>query len=71
MTTDAPARTKRPERPQAILTVTATEAVTPNLIRITAGGEGFDAIKESRRPYVAPQARVRLVSIRRVSNPCA
>ncbi len=47
MTTDAPARTKRPERPQAILTVTATEAVTPNLIRITAGGEGFDAIKDN------------------------
>lgn len=47
MTTDAPARTKRPERPQAILTVTATEAVTPNLIRITAGGEGFDAIRDN------------------------
>lgn len=47
MTTEAPARTKRPERPQAILTVTATETVTPHLIRITAGGEGFDAIRDN------------------------
>lgn len=34
----------RPPRPQAVLTVTAVEEVTPNLIRITAGGEGFEAL---------------------------
>ncbi len=39
--TQAPAR---PPRPQAVLTVTAVEEVTPNLIRITAGGEGFAAL---------------------------
>lgn len=54
MSTAAPERTKRPDRPQAILTVVSTETITPNLIRITAGGEGFDAIRdnESSDKYV-------------------
>ncbi|RBP68022.1 NADPH-dependent ferric siderophore reductase [Brevibacterium sanguinis] len=34
----------RPPRPQAVLTVTAVDEITPNLIRITAGGEGFSAL---------------------------
>lgn len=37
-------RPARPARPQAVLTVQAIEEITPNLIRVTAGGDGFDAI---------------------------
>ena len=40
-------RPARPPKPQAILSVQAVEEITPNLIRITAGGEGFDAISNN------------------------
>lgn len=45
MTTPTPdTRPARPARPQAILSVQTVEEITPNLIRVTAGGDGFDAI---------------------------
>ncbi|PCC47859.1 siderophore-interacting protein [Brevibacterium aurantiacum] len=37
----------RPPRPQAILTVHEVTAISPNLIRIRAGGEGFDALNSN------------------------
>ncbi|MCF2573131.1 siderophore-interacting protein [Brevibacterium sp. UCMA 11754] len=44
----------RPPRPQAILTVQDVTSITPNLIRIRVGGEGFDAlsINEATDKYV-------------------
>lgn len=47
MSTPAPARTKRPDRPQAVLSVISAETVSPHLVRIVAGGEGFDAIRNN------------------------
>lgn len=44
----------RPPRPQAVLTVQEVKEITPNLIRIRAGGDGFDAISpnEATDKYV-------------------
>ncbi|WP_347125407.1 siderophore-interacting protein [Microbacterium sp. SY138] len=37
----------RPARPQAILTVQHVDEISPNLIRITVGGDGFDAYEDN------------------------
>lgn len=37
----------RPPRPQAVMTVQEVTEITPNLIRIRAGGDGFDAISSN------------------------
>ncbi|HEY2795683.1 MAG TPA: siderophore-interacting protein [Micromonosporaceae bacterium] len=41
----APAANRRPPRPQAVLTVTDSEWLSPRMVRITAGGEGFAAVQ--------------------------
>jgi NADPH-dependent ferric siderophore reductase len=53
-TPSVPDRTARPPRPQAVMTVQEVAGITPNLIRITVGGNGFDAISsnESTDKYV-------------------
>src|ERR1700685_3730755 len=35
----------RPARPQAVLTVVSRERLSPDTVRITAGGPGFDALR--------------------------
>ncbi|SMX99950.1 NADPH-dependent ferric siderophore reductase, contains FAD-binding and SIP domains [Brevibacterium sp. 239c] len=47
-------RAPRPPRPQAVLTVQEIKDITPNLIRIKVGGDGFDAISpnEATDKYV-------------------
>lgn len=47
-------RSGRPARPQAILTVQEVTEISPNLIRVKAGGEGFDALSpnEATDKYV-------------------
>lgn len=44
----------RPARPQAVLSVQDVEEITPNLIRIRVGGDGFDALSpnEATDKYV-------------------
>ena len=47
-------RSGRPARPQAILTVQEVRGISPNLIRVKVGGEGFDALSpnEATDKYV-------------------
>ena len=47
-------RSSRPARPQAILTVQEVTEISPNLIRVKVGGEGFDALSpnEATDKYV-------------------
>lgn len=48
MSTSTPAPSgPRATRPQAVLSVTKVEEITPNLIRITAGGEGYEALNDN------------------------
>ncbi|GAA1851705.1 siderophore-interacting protein [Brevibacterium marinum] len=42
-----PNRAARPPRPQAVLSVQEVQDLTPSLIRITAGGDGFDALSSN------------------------
>ncbi|MDN5806389.1 MAG: siderophore-interacting protein [Brevibacterium sp.] len=51
---DSGIRAPRPPRPQAVLTVQEVNEITPNLIRIRVGGDGFDAISinEATDKYV-------------------
>lgn len=43
-----PLRPARPVRPQVTLTVVRTEWLSPHLVRVVAGGEGFAAFQDSR-----------------------
>jgi NADPH-dependent ferric siderophore reductase len=39
------ARPARPARPQAVLTVLGREWLSPHMVRVTAGGDGFEALR--------------------------
>ena len=39
------ARRARPARPQAVLTVLGREWLSPHMVRVTAGGDGFEALR--------------------------
>lgn len=41
------ANSPRPARPQAVLHVLSVDRLSPNLVRIVAGGEGFDAFSDN------------------------
>lgn len=41
------ATSPRPPRPQAILRVRSAERITPHLVRVVAGGKGFDAFADT------------------------
>ncbi|KNC18183.1 FAD-binding protein [Arthrobacter sp. RIT-PI-e] len=46
MTTSTPGTTRKPPRPQAVLTVEQTQWLSPHLVRVIAGGEGFVDLQE-------------------------
>ncbi|HCG57064.1 MULTISPECIES: siderophore-interacting protein [Brevibacterium] len=46
-TPSTPERSARPPRPQAVMSVQEVAKITPNLIRIKVGGDGFDAISNN------------------------
>ena len=50
-------RSARPARPQAIMTVQEVTEITPNLVRVKVGGNGFDAIS----PNAATDKYVKLM----------
>ncbi len=46
MSTPVPAKTRKPPRPQAVLTVEETRWLSPHLVRVIAGGPGFADLQE-------------------------